>query len=356
MSEKITNSIKQESLDFNGQGNLPLFPSEPEQGDLLDLVAEPQKQPEQPPCAQEPSPVQPDVPIQPPNPPPPPNAPEAKPERKVLKLTPPIQQANNDAGKGKLEARGAVATQKPPENKPGEAIPSKSISAPVAQPAPSPQAPITAKQPVKTADKPVERAPEKKEKKLTTESKPHTIPRKTSLSRGEDSLGSLLLEARRKVGYSIAQVAGTTRINAFYIEALERDDYDSVPPAIYARAYVKKLCATYGVPEEEGLKRLKQNDGSKQHVPDVVLQTLEEHKQVNIEEETKVERTAWLFMGVLIVLIVVCVIAGTILWQGYFKSPRQKPSPGVVDRNISKEMEKLVAPQQLMMSPLPFPE
>jgi transcriptional regulator with XRE-family HTH domain len=69
------------------------------------------------------------------------------------------------------------------------------------------------------------------------------------------SLGQTLAELRHRNGMEIADVADETRIKPYYIEVLEKDAFSEIPHMVYVLAYVKKLCALYGVSggDAEGL-------------------------------------------------------------------------------------------------------
>ena len=49
---------------------------------------------------------------------------------------------------------------------------------------------------------------------------------------------------------STSEVGEATKIRSIYIEAIEAEDYSSLPPVVYVLAYVKTLCSFYGVDGE----------------------------------------------------------------------------------------------------------
>ena len=65
------------------------------------------------------------------------------------------------------------------------------------------------------------------------------------------SLGASLAELRRQCGLSIEQVACESKIKEHYIEALEADDLAELPQLVFVIAFVKRLCAIYGVSAED---------------------------------------------------------------------------------------------------------
>ena len=90
---------------------------------------------------------------------------------------------------------------------------------------------------------------------------PEPEPEHTELPRAA-TVGQTLTELRRRRKLTLDEVADETRIKKFYIEALERDAVSDVPHMVYVLAYVRKLCALYGVSPadtEEMLSGLRRN-------------------------------------------------------------------------------------------------
>lgn len=63
----------------------------------------------------------------------------------------------------------------------------------------------------------------------------------------ETSLGQTLLEARGARNMSVTQVSQKTKIPRDFIEHVEADRLDLLPPPVYARSYISQLCREYGV-------------------------------------------------------------------------------------------------------------
>lgn len=61
------------------------------------------------------------------------------------------------------------------------------------------------------------------------------------------SLGQSLLEGRGACNLSISQVAQRTKIPPTFIDAVEADKIEDLPPAVYARSYISQLCRLYGM-------------------------------------------------------------------------------------------------------------
>jgi transcriptional regulator with XRE-family HTH domain len=101
-----------------------------------------------------------------------------------------------------------------------------------------------------TAPDPVEPAPAPKPRTKPAAAAPERGAKKFSIEGiAPGGFGRHLRDLRVRNGVTIAELAETTKIRSTYIEYLEDEDYESLPPAVYVLAYVKTLCAFYGLPE-----------------------------------------------------------------------------------------------------------
>jgi transcriptional regulator with XRE-family HTH domain len=122
------------------------------------------------------------------------------------------------------------------------------------------------------------------------ESLPHKEQHKNPLKiTDETSIGHLLQEARVRENFSIDQVAIQTKINKSYIEAIERDDFNTLPSSVYVNAYIKRLFEQYGIDDSLSKSAIQKIKGKDIHytVSEEILLGIEKGKQVNIEKETK---------------------------------------------------------------------
>lgn len=101
-----------------------------------------------------------------------------------------------------------------------------------------------------SAPDPVEPAPAPKPRTKPASAAPERGAKKFSIEGiAPGGFGRHLRELRVRNGVSIAELSEATKIRGTYIEYLEEEDYDSLPPAVYVLAYVKTLCSFYGLPE-----------------------------------------------------------------------------------------------------------
>lgn len=69
-------------------------------------------------------------------------------------------------------------------------------------------------------------------------------------------VGELLAERRQAMGASLTDVEGATLIRAFYIEAIERGDYSSIPGVIYLKLYIKSYASFLGMDPQQAASML----------------------------------------------------------------------------------------------------
>lgn len=65
------------------------------------------------------------------------------------------------------------------------------------------------------------------------------------------SAGTLLYKAREAIGLSIADVASVLHISEAYVDALEHDQYDLLPAAIYVKGYIRNYAKLLQVDSDE---------------------------------------------------------------------------------------------------------
>ena len=72
----------------------------------------------------------------------------------------------------------------------------------------------------------------------------------------DDGLGPWLRTRREERGYDFDRVERDTRISRGYIEAIEREQFDTLPAPVYARGFVRSYARYLGLDEEEALGRM----------------------------------------------------------------------------------------------------
>jgi cytoskeleton protein RodZ len=79
------------------------------------------------------------------------------------------------------------------------------------------------------------------------------------------SVGACLREMRLKHGFSVAEIARSTRVTSRYLVALESDEFSELPPPVFTRGFIRAFCAALGEPSETVLALYDQQCGATEH-------------------------------------------------------------------------------------------
>src|SRR2546421_4509449 len=60
------------------------------------------------------------------------------------------------------------------------------------------------------------------------------------------SAGAYLRQLREARGVSLEEIARITRVNSSYLQALEADDYASLPDRVFTRGFIRAYCQVLG--------------------------------------------------------------------------------------------------------------
>lgn len=198
------------------------------------------------------------------------------------------------------------------------------------------------------------------EKKVRVRNKTPKIVRKFVAK--DFSPGHILQEARVHSGLSIDQAAQSIKIRKAFVEALERDDFDNLPPRVYVNAYMKALCSLYSIDKEQVFSTLKSMEGEEKReytVPEEILQHLEEGKMTNPHEEKKVKRIIFISAMACAAVILGVFIFLKLLWTKIDSKAREEKMPPQTEesyRYLAQKTEQFIAHQSITMSELPVPE
>lgn len=170
---------------------------------------------------------------------------------------------------------------------------------------------------------------------------------------------------------SFEQVALATKIKKQFIEALELDDADRLPPDVYVKAYVRRLCHHYGLDEDEvfALAVAPPPKPVDKGIPNEILQHIEEGKQVNPKEEKKIRNLTW---GAVAAGLLILAGVGTFWGVWTWRQDRRGAVPDITETSpvlipatedaaaaaaeIALELERCSPPgPALVLSELPLP-
>lgn len=167
--------------------------------------------------------------------------------------------------------------------------------------------------------------------------------------------GRYLRDVRQRNHLEISDLSEATKIRSTYIESIEDEDYDNLPPAVYVLAYVKTIGGYYELPEEvmghltaEIRQRLE-------------YETPEDPSKAIIDEEESVEnriimRRIILFGSLAVAIFLALILLLTLkLVASKSSAPDRGAAPSATElRPLSEdELLKLHRPPQLELLELP---
>ena len=144
---------------------------------------------------------------------------------------------------------------------------------------------------------------------------------------GDGSFGNCLAELRTRHNYTIKKLAEETRIRETYLEALEAEDYKTLPQLVYVLGYIRKLCTLYGVSREDADAL---TAGLRERLQYELPEDLEKHtadRERSEEDEHRQRQLLFLISGA-VVLIVLALIAGVVLLVLALRSHGASGAPG----------------------------
>ena len=73
-----------------------------------------------------------------------------------------------------------------------------------------------------------------------------------------ETIGEYLKRVREACGYSLDDVAGITKINLRYLEAIEQDEFAKIPGEIFCHGFIRSYAKCIGISEEEISRRIRE--------------------------------------------------------------------------------------------------
>ena len=133
------------------------------------------------------------------------------------------------------------------------------------------------------------------------------------IASGGASYGEVLRRLRESRGKSIEELAAETCIKSDALQALENEDTAALPPPFYIAAYIKKLCALYGV-SDELTEELSADVKStlERTVPEDLSRVVRGHG-VSEENEKRIRRLAIILVALAVAAAVLIISGGALL-------------------------------------------
>ena len=79
-----------------------------------------------------------------------------------------------------------------------------------------------------------------------------------------DSLGVFLLSRRESLGLTLEDIVRRTRIATQYLKAIEEEQWDELPPPVFAKGFIRAYCQALGEPPDEALRHYLEIQNQKQ--------------------------------------------------------------------------------------------
>ena len=73
-----------------------------------------------------------------------------------------------------------------------------------------------------------------------------------------ETIGAFLKRVRENCGYSLADIAGITKINLRYLEDIERDDFAKIPGETFCHGFIRSYAKCIGISEDEISRRIRE--------------------------------------------------------------------------------------------------
>lgn len=167
------------------------------------------------------------------------------------------------------------------------------------------------------------------------------------------SLGQRLREERERRGLSAEKVAATLRIDPRYLEAIERDDHESLPGGFFYRSFVRQYARLLDLPESIYAGELDRALEAERAHTSSQLQTLAD-RHIDVPpmptgmRDRAAETRRWVIRLVMLVLVVVGATGLYKLYLGWRLSEPETSASAVVTPPVQ-------LPPSMMPSPTTAP-
>lgn len=159
-------------------------------------------------------------------------------------------------------------------------------------------------------------------------------------------VGERLKEAREKRGLTLEAIEEETKIRKAYLEALENENFNALPPKVYAVGFLRRYARTLGLDEEEMVRDFKALAYADEKEEDDIFAEMKREEKVKLDVSKLPLRNV--VLGLVFLLIVIWL--GNFL-IGYFtqkvteeKAPVSPPK--VVEEEKVKRPEVKEAPKK----------
>jgi cytoskeleton protein RodZ len=151
------------------------------------------------------------------------------------------------------------------------------------------------------------------------------------------SLGTLLREARESLGFTVADVAAQIKLAPRQIEALEADDFKSLPESAFVRGFVRSYAKILHLDMQPLLAMLPQ---AKETAAELIPASVD----MPFPGENTSQRQTLILLGAALMLAVIAVSFA--VW--HFTNPARQPAVAKIETPVSLPAEKQVIAEPLV--------
>ena len=89
----------------------------------------------------------------------------------------------------------------------------------------------------------------------------------------EPGLGELFKRGRERLGLSVDQVVDITRLRKHFVEALENEDWDNLPPGVFVRGFIRSYAQIVGLDEKRAISLYEKSSHAEALPPKPLVKT-----------------------------------------------------------------------------------
>jgi transcriptional regulator with XRE-family HTH domain len=157
--------------------------------------------------------------------------------------------------------------------------------------------------------------------------------------------GEKLRRQRESRNITLREISDSTKINKRYLEALERNDFDSLPGGVFTKGYIRTFAESIGMDPEPLLEdyrnELRARGGED---PSENEQAAKEAAQAALAQLASAVDRPRKARGILLPLLAGCAILAILIWAGFHYFSRQPAESRIVETPPPQISEPVAEP------------
>ena len=148
-------------------------------------------------------------------------------------------------------------------------------------------------------------------------------------------IGDYLHRVREEKNISLKEIQEATKISMRYLEAIDRGDFDGIPGEVYRKGFLVNFANAVGLNGQEVLQKYNQIKAShEEELRKVQSEVAVPGKKVSRTPDPDSEQLRGLYLGIVVALIGILIVAGFFLFPSYRNS--QLGDTGISKANSSE--------------------